>query len=161
MPSPTYSWNNIAATQTDAESPLDTTLMEGIRQNLTHLKEWLGGGFAPAVDHDHDGVNSKSVALANGAVVTAKLADAGVTAAKLKMARGSYTASSGGTHYVTLNRYSHIPSAYKAGGTYNMQLALQSRNGPAWATTETSEISVVVDPSSTESFYVYWDYHTD
>lgn len=161
MPSPTYSWNNIASTQTDAESPLDTTLMEGIRQNLIHLKDWLGSGFTPAIDHDHDGVNSKSVALADGAVVTSKLADAGVTASKLKMARGSYAASSGGTHYVTVSRYSHIPSAYKAGGTYNMQLALQSRNGPAWAAAETSEISVVLDPSSTELFYVYWDYHAD
>lgn len=161
MPAPTYSWNNIAATQTDAESPLDTTLMEGIRQNLTHLKEWLGGGFTPAADHDHDGINSKSVALADGAVITAKLADAGVTAVKLKMARGSYAASSGGTHYIAVSRYSHIPSAYKAGGTYNMQLALQSRNDSVWASTETSEISVIVDPSSTESFNVYWDYHAN
>ena len=161
MPAPTYSWNNIAATQTDAESPLDTTLMEGIRQNLAHLKEWLGGGFTPAADHDHDGMNSKSVALADGVVLTAKLADAGVTAVKLKMARGSYAASSGGTHYIAISRYSHIPSAYKAGGTYNMQLALQSRSDSVWATTEKSEITAILDASNTETFYVYWDYHVN
>lgn len=63
MAAPTYSWNSITAGQTDADSPLDTTLMEGIRQNLIHLEEWLGDGFTAAVDHDHDGVNSKTVVL--------------------------------------------------------------------------------------------------
>jgi hypothetical protein len=48
MAEPTYSWNNIAATQTDPDSPIDTALMEGIRQNLVHLKEWLGNGFTAA-----------------------------------------------------------------------------------------------------------------
>ncbi len=58
MATTTYTWNTIALTQTDGDSPLDETLMEAIRQNLISLEEWLGDGFAQAKDHDHDGVNS-------------------------------------------------------------------------------------------------------
>lgn len=161
MPAPSKSWVGISDTQVDADSPIDTVLMTGLRDNAVHLREWMGSSFTPAVDHDHDDVNSKSVVLGAGAVVTAKIADANVTLAKLKMTRGSYGAASGGTHYITIPLNSHIPSAQKSGGTYSMQLALQSRNGLAWATTETSEISAILDVASTEQFYVYWDYHVN
>src|SRR3990172_236194 len=106
MADPTYQWNGITASQTDADSPIDTALMEGIRQNLVHLKEWLGESFTPAKDHDHDGINSKSVLLA----------DSVVTVAKLKFTRGSFSASVGGDFYIALSRYSHMPALYKQGG---------------------------------------------
>ncbi|HHL40888.1 MAG TPA: hypothetical protein ENJ37_10315 [Deltaproteobacteria bacterium] len=74
MAAPTYPWNTISASQTDADSPLDTTLMEAIRQNLIHLEEWLGDSYTAAKDHDHDGANSKLVAtIADGIVTNAKL----------------------------------------------------------------------------------------
>ena len=73
MAATTYTWNTIASTQTDGDSPLDETLMEAIRQNLISLEEWMGDGFTQAIDHDHDGVNSKSVLLADGIVAPAKL----------------------------------------------------------------------------------------
>ncbi len=161
MPVPTYAWNTIAATQTDADSPINEILMEGIRQNLIHLEEWLGDGYTSAKNHDHDDVNSKSVILADGAVVTAKLATANVTLAKLKMARGSYGAASSGPHYIVIALNSHIPSAQKSSGTYSMQLALQSRFTEAWCVTETAEITVITSNPSTDQFYVYWDYHTN
>lgn len=161
MPAPSKSWVVVSDTQVDADSPLDTVLMTGLRDNAVHLKEWMGSSFTPAVDHDHDGINSKSVVLAAGAVVTAKIADANVTLAKLKMTRGSYGASSSGPHYLAIAANSHMPSAYKAGGSYNMQLALQSRSDSVWAMTEKSEITVNTDPSNTETFYVYWDYHVN
>lgn len=150
MAAPTFSWNEITSAQTDAESPIDTTLMEGVRRNLVHLREWLGGGFTPAVDHDHDGVNSKSVVLA----------DSVVTVAKLNFARGSFGASTGGTFYVPVARYSHLPSVNKTGSTYSVQLILQTRqflstNGEAW------EVSVQAQLDNTEYFCVYWDYHTN
>lgn len=161
MAAPTYTWTTITGSQTDADSPLDTTLMDGIRKNLVHLEEWLGDSYTAAKDHDHDGANSKSVVLASGVVTTVKIADANVTLAKLKMTRGSYSASSGGSHYITVPLNAHVPSAYKAGGTYNMQLALQSRNDSVWASTEKSEITAILDPSSSESFTIYWDYHVN
>lgn len=127
MAEPTYSWNNIAATQTDPDSPIDTTLMEGIRQNLVHLKEWLGNGFTAALDHDHDGLNSKSVVLADGAVVTVKLASAAVTLAKLKTAQGNYSFTNpwSGNVYVSMgNDYAHMPKITGGNNTVPVDLSL-------------------------------------
>ena len=59
MAAPTYTWTTQTTGQTDADSPLDTTLIEGFRKNLIILEEWLGDGFTQTKDHDHDGVNSK------------------------------------------------------------------------------------------------------
>jgi hypothetical protein len=150
MAAPTFSWNAITSAQTDAESPIDTTLMEGLRQNLVHLKEWLGENFTPAVDHDHDGINSKSVVLA----------DSVVSIAKLKLARGSFGASTGGSFFIPVARYSHLPSLNKAGSNFYVQLLLQTRQylsttGEAW------EVTVQSQAENTEYFCVYWDYHTN
>jgi len=150
MAAPTFSWNDITSAATDAESPIDTTLMEGIRRNLVHLKEWLGSGFTPAVDHDHDGLNSKSVVLA----------DTVVTVAKLKCARGSFGASTGGIFYIPVAGYSHLPSISKTGSTYAVQLLLQTRQFPS-TTGEVWEVSVQAHVDNTEYFSVYWDYHTN
>ena len=93
MPPPTYPWTVIAAGQTDQDSPVDQTLMDGIRENLIHLEEWLGDGYIAAKNHDHGGVNSSI--MANGAVTTtAKLANAIVSQAKLKTSIGSVNTSS-------------------------------------------------------------------
>lgn len=150
MAAPTFSWNAITSAQTDAESPIDTTLMEGVRQNLVHLKEWLGESFTPAVDHDHDGINSKSVVLA----------DSVVSIAKLKLARGSFAASTGGNFYIPVARYSHLPSLSKNGTNFFVQLLLQTRQylsiaGEVW------EVTVQSQAENTEYFCVYWDYHTN
>jgi hypothetical protein len=150
MAAPTFSWNAITSAQTDAESPIDTTLMEGVRQNLVHLKEWLGDSFTPAVDHDHDGINSESVLLADGVV----------TVAKLNVARGSFGASTGGSFYIPVARYSHLSSLNKTGSVYGVQLLLQtqqqlSTSGEAW------EVSVLAQTDNNEYFCVYWDYHTN
>ena len=150
MAAPTFSWNDITSAQTDAESPIDTTLMEGVRRNLVHLKEWLGGGFTPEVDHDHDGINSKSVLLA----------DSVVTVAKLKCARGSFGASTGGTFYVPVARYSHLPSINKTGSTYAVQLLLETRQFLS-TSGEACEVSVQVQVDNSEYFCVYWDYHAN
>lgn len=161
MPAPSKSWVVVSDTQVDADSPLDTVLMTGLRDNAVHLREWMGSSFTPAVDHDHDGVNSKSVVLGTGVVTTVKIADANVTLAKLKMTRGSYSADSGGSHFITIPLNSHIPSAYKPGGSNSFQLTLQSRNDTAWASTEKAEITAINTYVTQEMFYVYWDYHVN
>lgn len=83
MAATTYTWNTITASQTDGDSPLDETLMEGSRQNQVTLREWLGDGYTAAKDHDHDNVNSKTVVLGAGTVTTSRLSSS----------TGSWTAS--------------------------------------------------------------------
>ena len=62
MAAPSKSYTNIVDSQVDADSPLDTILMTSLRDNIVHLKEWVGGSYAAEVNHDHDGVNSKPIA---------------------------------------------------------------------------------------------------
>ncbi|MBW7957841.1 MAG: hypothetical protein H3C68_08125 [Deltaproteobacteria bacterium] len=147
MADPTYNWNEITEAQTDADSPIDTALMEGIRRNLVHLKEWLGESFTPARDHDHDGINSKSVLLA----------DSVVTVAKLNLMRGSFSAASGGDFYVTISRYSHVPSLTKLGSVYNVQLFLQTDIHST--VSDINEVLVRAPYGNGETFFVFWDYH--
>ena len=63
-------WNGRTASQVDADSPLDTTLMDGLRKDLDHLRQVLYGStdpnfHTPIWGHDHDGTNSKLVVLAS------------------------------------------------------------------------------------------------
>lgn len=62
MAAPSKSYTSIVDSQVDADSPLDTTLMTSLRDNIVHLREWLGGSYTAEVDHDHDGVNSWPIA---------------------------------------------------------------------------------------------------
>jgi hypothetical protein len=156
MPIPTKSWSDIGDAQVDAESPLDTTLMTQIRDNLVNIKEWLGQSYTPVQDHDHDGVNSKSVALADGAVVTVKLAGSSVTLAKLKMAHGSWSGiiNSDSQVHITLNRYSHIYQSYANTANFRVYLAPQApftnwQNGIAIYNGEIFQFSAGLN----------WDYH--
>ena len=65
MPATTKAWVTIADSAIDPDSPLDTTLMTALRDDLIHLREWLGASYpAGAVqDHDHDGSNSKLIEI--------------------------------------------------------------------------------------------------
>jgi hypothetical protein len=62
MAAPSKSWVVIADADVDADSPVDNTLVEGMRDDLVHLEEWLGHSYTAAQDHDHDGVNSAPIA---------------------------------------------------------------------------------------------------
>src|SRR3972149_3119471 len=74
MAAPSKTWVTITDAMVDADSPLDTTLITGLRDDLVHLEEWLGDGYTAAKDHNHDGVNSASATVANGTITQAKLA---------------------------------------------------------------------------------------
>ncbi len=61
-------WNGRTAGQTDADSPLDATLMDGLRKDLDHLRQVLYGSTDPSFHtpiwgHDHDGANSETIDL--------------------------------------------------------------------------------------------------
>lgn len=63
MPAISKAWVVIADTAVDADSPIDQALMTGMRDDLVHLREWLGASYfaGAAQDHNHDGVNSALV----------------------------------------------------------------------------------------------------
>jgi len=71
----TKSFTAIADSAVDPDSPIDTALVTALRDNTTHLREWLGASYyAGAVqDHKHDGTDSALVAnrgapIASGSV---------------------------------------------------------------------------------------------
>ncbi|TAN59696.1 hypothetical protein EPN18_09995 [bacterium] len=106
MTVPSKNWTSIADTQVDADSPLDTTLITALRDDLVHLKEWLGANYTAAQNHNHDGVNSA------GAVFDAsQILDGSVAVAKLKMAQGSFVMDIQGNDraLVPVSRFSHLP----------------------------------------------------
>jgi len=77
MASPSKAWVTIADSQVDADSPGDTTLVTGFRDDLVHLREWLGMSYTAAQNHDHDGVNSAlSAGVLDGSVTPAKMSNA-------------------------------------------------------------------------------------
>jgi len=65
MPAPAKPFTIIADSRIDADSPVTEELMTFIRDNIEHLEEWLGKNYVAAVDHDHDGVNSKLTSVAS------------------------------------------------------------------------------------------------
>ncbi len=56
-------FDTIADAEIDPDSPLTSGLFNKYRNRDDHLEEWLGKSFVAAEDHDHDGVNSKAVAI--------------------------------------------------------------------------------------------------
>jgi hypothetical protein len=63
-------WVTLTDAATDADSPVDQALTQGYRDDLVHLREWLGASYtAGAVqDHNHDGVNSALVEIGPNAI---------------------------------------------------------------------------------------------
>lgn len=63
-------WVTLTDAATDADSPVDQALVQGIRDDLVHLREWLGASYtAGAVqDHNHDGQNSALVEIGPNAI---------------------------------------------------------------------------------------------
>lgn len=56
-------WVNVADSQVDPDSPLDSPLLTALRDDLIHLREWLGYTYETGAiqDHNHDGANSALV----------------------------------------------------------------------------------------------------
>jgi len=97
----TKAFTAIADSAVDPDSPVDTALVTALRDNTTHLREWLGASFyaGAAQDHAHDGVTSALVEiganyLRNG---SAESDEAGWTA----------TDYSGGSHAISSSQYIH------------------------------------------------------
>lgn len=55
----------IADTAVDPDSPLDSALITGLRDNHIHLREWLGASYVGGAvqNHNHDGANSAAIEI--------------------------------------------------------------------------------------------------
>lgn len=159
MASPSKNWSDIGDSRVDADSPLDTTLMTEIRDNLVHLKEWLGSSFTPAVDHDHDGINSKSPVLA----------DSTVTLSKLKVAEGSWSSTGTGDVdvYISIANYSHKPKVRWVTDSYSTVRGVKlteewEQSGYSYDTGKKQTIRIqTTNKQPNDIWYVYWDYHAN
>jgi hypothetical protein len=149
MTAPSKNWTDITDAQVTADAPLDTTLLTEIRDDLVHVKEWLGFGFTAAQAHNHDGVNSAG----------ATVADSAISVAKLKLTQGSWSGNipAGTNTIVAMNRYGHTPVV----GTGNHNLVLWFFEGAGGVSTVGVPLRVVGNNTSGagQTGVITWDYH--
>ena len=97
----TKAFTIINDTAVDPDSPVDTALVTALRDNATHLREWLGASFyaAAAQDHAHDGVTSALVEIGPNLLRNASFesGESGWT----------FTDYSGGSHAISAAEYIH------------------------------------------------------
>jgi len=111
----TYSFTDIVAGQTDADSIINQVLMDALRENIYHLQEFCYGvtdPFTPDAKHNHDDVNSKAVgAIADNAVTQAAIAANAVGQGELKVGTGS-----GSTGPINAGAYGEVATSQYALG---------------------------------------------
>jgi len=106
MAAPDKTFTVFADTAVDADSPLDTVLMTGLRDNDIHLEQWLGDSYTAAKDHNHDGVNSAIVSTPETGIDWAN--SNGLS--QMSLGFDSYTSGAHTTSYVTQDAfYIYIP----------------------------------------------------
>lgn len=94
-------WVTQADAAVDPDSPVDATLMTGFRDNLIHLREWLGNAFtAGAVqDHNHDGANSALVPVGPNLLRNGSFEDG--------ESGWTFTDFTGGSHAISTSNHRH------------------------------------------------------
>lgn len=123
-------WNGRTAGQTDADSPQDTTLFDGVRKDLDHLRQVLYGNnegagtyYTPAWGHKHDGSDSAFVtSVADGAITPVKLS--AQSAGDYLMINNSALKSTVSTTYVKVKEIKVAKS-----GTYRVKFTLTANGG--------------------------------
>jgi len=86
---PSKNFTIISDSAIDADSPITADLMEDFRDNDIHLEEWLGKNYTAAVDHDHDGSNSKFIDIVSTVSVYNEQLTAVVNASNWSLNTGS------------------------------------------------------------------------
>ena len=124
----TSTWSSLIAAQTDANSPLDTTLMDGMRQDIDYLREYIADktAYTPSTSHNHNGTNSAVIAVPTTSVGTTQL----------RTATGVVTAISTinpQTVQIAMNDYSFTPSMSLTAGFASTNVTIHP-----WSTTDPS-----------------------
>ncbi|MBI5344977.1 MAG: hypothetical protein HZB83_06540, partial [Deltaproteobacteria bacterium] len=165
MAAPSKNYTLIADSSVDADSPLDTTLLTAIRDNLIHLEEWLGDSYTAAKNHNHDAVNSApAVSIAEGSfcmgTVVLGIRDMNNTTQYLRnLNRLRDGAAEGSCNFyphspITIrDLYAHANAAPAAGETITITLR---KNGvdTALTVTITNTATLVSDTTNTVNFGV-------
>lgn len=170
----TTTWSTIITSQTDADSPIDITLMESIRQNLIYAYEWIGQGYTPSTAHNHDGINSRTITLAANSVNSSAYIAASITSTKigatavershLKMTRGSWSVVNGAsTTTLVTNHDSHWPLMVITGGStsnYGWIKGGEKYNASSTSIDAIIKIEYVLNIGGIGTLVLYWDYHS-
>ena len=97
----TKNFTVINDTAVDPDSPVDTALVTALRDNATHLREWLGAGYYAGAkqDHSHDGTDSALVEIGPNLLRNGSF-EAGESS-------WTFTDYSGGSHAISATEYIH------------------------------------------------------
>lgn len=96
----TKAFTAIADAAVDPDSPVTTSLVTALRDNSTHLREWLGAAYtAGAVqDHDHDGLNSALIDVGPNLVRNGSVESGAAGWTRTAYSGGTLTTASGSTN---------------------------------------------------------------
>lgn len=89
----TDAWTAITTTQTDADSPLNETLMEALRGNVYHNYDWIGLSYTPANNHNHDGTNSALIKQGGLSTATSTVTTTSTSAVTLSFTNTNFAFS--------------------------------------------------------------------
>ena len=178
-------WVTIADGAVDADSPLDQALLTGLRDDLIHLREWLGASYtAGAVqNHSHDGFDSALIDVGpsyirNGSFESGVFTNwttqaftggtVSITSTAANVVEGNYAtaitstviANGGGT--ITTNNFIPVAGsfAYRLSTYVKASVANVSSKGEViWYDNAFSQISVstIYSSSNTETSYTAKD----
>jgi len=152
-------WTDVVDGQVDSDSPVNQILMMAIKDDLYHLKYWLGKDYTAADNHDHDDINSKSVVLGDNVVTQAKMADAAIGIAELKLTEGTWRGlvNTGNSIQIDINTYSHMPRI-KCDDQYLADTVWRFSNA-TW-TTWKYQLYLANNSGTSETFDASWFYHS-
>lgn len=150
-------WVTIADAAVDPDSPGDTTLMTGIRDDLVHLREWLGASFfAGAVqDHNHDGSNSALIEVGPNLLRNGSFEEDGAGWTITDYSGGSHAFSTSTRHHGAKSLSFTSTSTANGGGDAlsNEFMPIAGPAGQSWG----AEISASVANVSSRISVVWYD----
>lgn len=141
----TVSYTVIPNSDIDPDSPLTTGLFQDIRDNITFVLEYtgggVGGGYTPVAAHNHDGVNSSSVAALISSDIAYISSASFSNVEKTLISISGVTLSAGDKLFVWAN-YARL-----TGSTGNFTMRIR-HNGSILATSSASDSTMYAQSTS-------------
>lgn len=118
--------------------------------NARYIKIRLIGGYT---DTDVAGET-----CFDGVELLPRVGPQAVKLSNLKLTQGSFSYSAGGLVYITVHRYAHYPDLQKNGSVYYLKLICETN---LIASGAARQVAVDAPSGNGETYFVYWDYHSD